>query len=102
MLVVQSQLLRLEKWQSARHQALAARPQQDLITRSMKHSSKTRKNPRKRPLGFLRGEIWMAPDFDAPMKLVEDDEGRMALVPDSSSSSPKNKARKSSRKRKRS
>jgi hypothetical protein len=67
----------------------------------MKNSSKSRKNPHKRPLGF-RGEIWIAPDFDAPMKLVEDDEGRMALVPDDSSSSPKTKTRKSSQKSKRS
>jgi hypothetical protein len=26
----------------------------------------------KRPLGLFRGQIRMAPDFDAPMKLVED------------------------------
>jgi len=38
----------------------------------MKHSSKSRKNPRKRPLGLYRGEIWMAPDFNAQMKLVDD------------------------------
>jgi len=68
----------------------------------MKNFSKSRKNPHKRPLGLLRGEIWIAPDFDAPMKLVEDDEGRMALVPDDSSSSPKTKTRKSSQKSKRS
>jgi len=67
----------------------------------MKHSSKSRKDPRKRPLGFLRGEIWMAPDFDAPMELVEDDEGRMALVPAIPSDTKKKAtARKSSRKSK--
>jgi hypothetical protein len=25
----------------------------------------------KRPLGLFRGEIWTAPDFDAPMELIE-------------------------------
>lgn len=39
--------------------------------RFMQRSSKPRKN-RKRPLGFLKGQIWMAADFNAPMKLVED------------------------------
>jgi len=67
----------------------------------MKHSSKSRKNPRKRPLGLFRGEIWIAPDFDAPMELVEDDEGRMALVPATPSDTKKKvTARKSSRKSK--
>jgi hypothetical protein len=41
----------------------------------MKHSSKPRKNSAKRPLGFLRGEIWMAPDFNDPWELVETPEG---------------------------
>jgi len=48
----------------------------------MKHSSKPRKNS-KRPLGFYRGEIWMAPDFDAPLMLVADSEAK-ALTPDKS------------------
>jgi hypothetical protein len=49
----------------------------------MKHSSKSRKNPRKRPLGLYRGKIWIAPDFDAPLMLVEDPEAK-ALTPDKS------------------
>jgi hypothetical protein len=48
----------------------------------MEHSSKPRKNIGKRPLGMLRGEIWIAPDFDVPMKLVDDYE---AMAPTSES-----------------
>jgi hypothetical protein len=48
----------------------------------MKHSSKPRKT-RKRPLGLFRGQIWMAPDFDAPMKFIQVN-GDMLLVPDRS------------------
>jgi hypothetical protein len=33
----------------------------------MKRSQKSSKKPDKRPLGLFRGEIWMAPDFDAPL-----------------------------------
>jgi len=40
----------------------------------------------KRPLGFLKGEIWMADDFDAPLPpdilagfLGEDEAGRLAV-----------------------
>jgi hypothetical protein len=47
----------------------------------MKRPSKSRKNPAKRPLGLYRDQIWMAPDFDAPMKFVEVN-GDMLLVPD--------------------
>jgi hypothetical protein len=28
---------------------------------------KSKKKPRKRELGFLRGKIWIADDFDAPL-----------------------------------
>jgi hypothetical protein len=62
----------------------------------MKHSSKLRKNPRKRPLGFLRGEIWMAPDFDAPLMLVDDSEAK-ALTPDKIAAKKRNKKAQSSR-----
>jgi hypothetical protein len=37
----------------------------------MKRPSKSPKNSAKRPLGLFRGEIWMAPDFDAPMEFIE-------------------------------
>jgi hypothetical protein len=40
----------------------------------MKRSSKPRKNGNKRPLGLFRGQIWIAPDFDAPLELVETSE----------------------------
>jgi hypothetical protein len=35
----------------------------------------------KRPLGLYRGEIWIAPDFDAPLMLVDDPEA-MRLATD--------------------
>ena len=47
----------------------------------MKRSSKSRKNLRKRPLGLFRGKIWIAPDFNVPMKLVDDYEA-MESAPD--------------------
>jgi hypothetical protein len=40
-------------------------------------TSKTPKKVSKRPLGFLRDEIWMAPDFDAPMELIESEKLRI-------------------------
>jgi len=36
-----------------------------------KSSSKTAKESTKRPLGLYRGQIWMAPDFNAPMEFIE-------------------------------
>ena len=46
-----------------------------------KSSSKSIQKSTKRPLGLYHGQIWMAPDFDAPMKFVEVN-GDMLLVPD--------------------
>ena len=34
---------------------------------AMKHTPKPRKKLSNRPLGFLKGEVWMAPDFNAPL-----------------------------------
>jgi hypothetical protein len=34
------------------------------------------KNPSRRPLGLYRGQIWIAPDFDAPLMLVKDPEAK--------------------------
>jgi len=64
----------------------------------MKHSSKSRKNPRKRPLGLYRGEIWMAPDFDAPMKLVDDCEVTELATDKNVATKRKKKKSQSSRK----
>jgi hypothetical protein len=61
------------------------------------YPSKARKKPAKRPLGFYRGQIWMAPDFDAPMEFIETSEG-MELVPETASSvKKKGKGRKSTK-----
>ena len=38
-------------------------------------SNPKKSNSKKRPLGFLRGQVWMAPDFDDPWELVETPEG---------------------------
>ena len=38
-------------------------------------SNPKKSNAKKRPLGFLRGQVWMAPDFDDPWELVETPEG---------------------------
>jgi hypothetical protein len=59
----------------------------------MKRSSKSREN-RKRPLGFYRGKIWMAPDFDAPLMLVDDSEAK-ALTPESIAKKRNKKAQSS-------
>jgi hypothetical protein len=40
----------------------------------MKHTPKPRKTVSKRPLGFLKGEIWMASDFSAPLEFIESSE----------------------------
>jgi hypothetical protein len=65
----------------------------------MKKSSKSTQTSTKRPLGLYRGQIWMAPDFDAPMEFIEVD-GDMVLVPERSSiSKKKDKRLKSARKR---
>jgi hypothetical protein len=56
----------------------------------MKRSSKPRKT-RKRPLGLFRGEIWIAPDFDAPMELVES--SKLAALEALKSGAPKKKAK---------
>jgi hypothetical protein len=34
-------------------------------------SNQQKSNSKKRPLGFLRGQIWISPDFDDPWELVE-------------------------------
>ncbi len=46
------------------------------------------KSSTKRPLGLYRGQIWMAPDFDAPMEFIEVN-GEMLLVPERSSATKK-------------
>jgi hypothetical protein len=56
----------------------------------MKRSSKPRKTG-KRPLGLFRGEIWIAPDFDAPMELVES--SKLAALEALKSGAPKKKAK---------
>jgi hypothetical protein len=56
----------------------------------MKRSSKPHKT-RKRPLGLFRGEIWIAPDFDAPMELVES--SKLAILEGLKSGVPKKKAK---------
>ena len=38
------------------------------------------KKPSKRPLGLYRGQIWIAPDFDAPLMLVEDPEAKKLVT----------------------
>jgi hypothetical protein len=48
-----------------------------------KTSSRAAEQSTKRSLGLYHGQIWMAPDFDAPMKFVEV-KGDMLLVPDRS------------------
>jgi|SoimicMinimDraft_5_1059733.scaffolds.fasta_scaffold96489_1 hypothetical protein len=53
-----------------------------------KSSSKTAKESTKRPLGLYRGQIWMAPDFNAPMEFIEVN-GEMLLVPERSSATKK-------------
>jgi hypothetical protein len=64
-----------------------------------KSFSKSTQKSTKRPLGLYRGQIWMAPDFDAPMEFIEVD-GDMVLVPERSSiSKKKDKRLKSARKR---
>jgi hypothetical protein len=45
------------------------------LSRDMKCSPEARKNG-KRPLGLFRGEIWMSPDFNTPMMLVDDPEAK--------------------------
>jgi len=63
-----------------------------------KSSSKTAKESTKRPLGLYRGQIWMAPDFNAPMEFIEVN-GEMLLVPERSSATKKKSKRlKSARK----
>jgi hypothetical protein len=54
----------------------------------MKHTPKPRKTVSKRPLGFLKGEIWMAPDFNAPLEFVESSE-LLALRTESSKTAKK-------------
>ena len=64
----------------------------------MKRTSKPRKTS-KRPLGLFRGQIWIAPDFDAPMKLV-DDLGEIGLAAENKSTpNEKAKAQKSGKNR---
>ena len=53
--------------------------------------SKTKENASKRPLGFLRGQIWMAPDFDAPLELVES--SKLAALEAEKSGARKKKAK---------
>lgn len=53
-----------------------------------KSSSKTAKESTKRPRGLYRGQIWMAPDFNAPMEFIEVN-GEMLLVPERSSATKK-------------
>lgn len=48
------------------------------------------KKPSKRPLGLYRGQIWIAPDFDAPLMLVEDPEAKR-LVTDKGNRAKKHK-----------
>jgi hypothetical protein len=63
-----------------------------------KPSSKAAEQSTKRPLGLYRGQIWMASDFNAPMKFIELN-GDMLLVPDRSRAiKKKGKKRKSARK----
>ncbi len=63
-----------------------------------KTSSKAAEQSTKRPLGLYRGQIWMAPDFNAPMKFVEVN-GDMLLVPDRSRAiKKKGKRQKAARK----
>jgi len=57
----------------------------------MKRPSKSHKNPAKRPLGLFRGEIWMAPDFDAPMELIES--AKLSLLEAEASGGRKKKAK---------
>jgi hypothetical protein len=38
------------------------------------------KNLSRRPLGLYRGQIWIAPDFDAPLMLVEDPEAKARVL----------------------
>lgn len=38
------------------------------------------KKPSKRPLGLYRGQIWIAPDFNAPLMLVEDPEAKRLVT----------------------
>ena len=53
-----------------------------------KSSSKTAKESTKRPRDLYRGQIWMAPDFNAPMEFIEVN-GEMLLVPERSSATKK-------------
>jgi len=55
---------------------------QYIVAKKMKKSSsKAARKPTKRPLGLYRGQIWMAPDFNAPLELVEAS-GEMGLMPE--------------------
>lgn len=56
----------------------------------MSLSSKPKESS-KRPLGFLRGEIWMAPDFDAPLELVNS--SKLAALEAEKSGAPKKTAK---------
>lgn len=62
----------------------------------MKQSQKPRKNTGKRPLGLYRDQIWIAPDFDAPLMLVEDREAK-ALTLKKNVAKKRNKKTQSSR-----
>jgi len=57
----------------------------------MKRASKPNKDRGKCPLGLFRGEIWMAPDFDAPMELIES--AKLSLLEAEASRSRKKKAK---------
>lgn len=52
------------------------------------------KNPSKRPLGLYRDKIWIAPDFDAPLMLVDDPEAKRLVTDKGTRHSPiRNKRR---------
>lgn len=57
----------------------------------MKRASKPNKDRGKRHLGLFRGEIWMAPDFDAPMELIES--AKLSLLEAGASRNRKKKAK---------
>jgi len=65
----------------------------------MKNSSKLRKT-RKRPVGSYRGQIWMAPDFNAPLECIESSE--LLASPAESSKTAKKTIKKSRSEMKRS
>ena len=66
----------------------------------MKESSrKSAQKSTKRPLGLYGNQIWIAPDFDAPMELIESAELRL-LEAEASRGRKKNAKRRGAAKKK--